>query len=425
MSPPSAWAWANGGNGGDGFGTHDWILHQALSLADDGASWVDREAALKATDDPDTGPVDPVDHVYYPNIDYGGAPHMVAEHFALALAARKAGDIREASRHLGILSHYYADICVPYHAAKQPVGSAERARHDAYEADVGYRQLHANATPDWVMPARRAPLLDVRARAIAASVETRAFTERLDTAYRDGGLTGDALIITTGRLSRAVNDLADVIIALSEERGASEPGTVRLSMGRQYLRQHYNAQAIATVQGVNGKPLRGVRVLFDWGFPGESKTTTWFTDANGVAVSWANTGSTRWRTVVPVIARTRLAHSTSSWRSWFMTTDVIAPGATGIRTTVSNYRPSRLSRVTATTTLKNTAGRTIPGVRITFTWRFPSGSTYRAVAVTDARGRATSTRGLGATASGESVSVRAQTQWGASTRSSTATFVVR
>ena len=52
--PASAWAWANGPQYGEGFGTHDWVLYHAnQSARQAGYDWVDWRTAQSATDDPD------------------------------------------------------------------------------------------------------------------------------------------------------------------------------------------------------------------------------------------------------------------------------------------------------------------------------------------------------------------------------------
>ena len=53
--PSAALAWSNGDDGGNGFGTHDWILREATRLAAErNAGWVILKVAEPKTDDPDT-----------------------------------------------------------------------------------------------------------------------------------------------------------------------------------------------------------------------------------------------------------------------------------------------------------------------------------------------------------------------------------
>ena len=59
-APMSAQAWSNGVNGYNSFGTHDWILREAIDALGDDASWICLGRALRATDDPDS--MDGIDH---------------------------------------------------------------------------------------------------------------------------------------------------------------------------------------------------------------------------------------------------------------------------------------------------------------------------------------------------------------------------
>ena len=55
--PVEVRAWSNGQSGPNGYGTHDWILNKAiktLKKRNNRADWVKLQAALWATDDPDT-----------------------------------------------------------------------------------------------------------------------------------------------------------------------------------------------------------------------------------------------------------------------------------------------------------------------------------------------------------------------------------
>lgn len=142
-------AWSNAGNN---FGTHDWILDQALRLLDArgiGHGWVDRTIALQATDDPDDIEVKAdssrsVEHTYTDGGKRGGAIHRITEHYAKILrsyaagkAASLAGDSAtaaakydDASYHLGMLAHFWGDISQPYHTHRDAIG--KDTAHHAY-----------------------------------------------------------------------------------------------------------------------------------------------------------------------------------------------------------------------------------------------------------------------------------------------------
>ncbi len=133
LLPSAAFAWSNGPSGANGFGTHDWVLKEADRLAaKKSAGWVRLSVALPKTDDPDTVFHDTYYHVYDVwGSKYGNAPKKVAEYYAKALRARKAGNWTAASRYVGIMAHYYADICNPMHTDQS---DAEEAIHSAYES---------------------------------------------------------------------------------------------------------------------------------------------------------------------------------------------------------------------------------------------------------------------------------------------------
>ena len=128
-------AWSNGDDHGNGFGTHDWVLQEADRLAaKQNAGWVKLSVALPKTDDPDTVFHDTYYHVYdvWGASTYGDAPKKVAEYYGKALAARKAGDWTAASKYVGLMAHYYADICNPIHTDQT---DAEDRMHSPYETD--------------------------------------------------------------------------------------------------------------------------------------------------------------------------------------------------------------------------------------------------------------------------------------------------
>jgi hypothetical protein len=118
LSVPSAFAWGSGGDDGNGYGTHDWVLDQAIGLVGQDASWVDVRTALLATDDPDSIPGD-IGHVFHDEGLYGGVPQRVADLYYQACTAYAAGDRVEASRLLGLLSHYYSDVLARFKGSSQ------------------------------------------------------------------------------------------------------------------------------------------------------------------------------------------------------------------------------------------------------------------------------------------------------------------
>ncbi len=179
LAVPSAFAWGSGGDDGNGYGTHDWVLDQAIRLVGQDASWVDVRTALLATDDPDSLPKD-IGHVFHSEGLYGGVPQRVADLYYRACESYAAGDRVEASRLLGLLSHYYADILNPFHTADGAV--SWRVHHLPYEHAVSMETNRPGENAAWVAPAARVPLVDVRARTVVAARFARGKLTALGTA---------------------------------------------------------------------------------------------------------------------------------------------------------------------------------------------------------------------------------------------------
>jgi len=116
MSVGSVLAWSNGPDSGNGYGTHDWIVDQALkTFSGKLPAWFEPATARLASDDPDTQFWRTNDHVYR-EIGYGrGAVHQVTEYYARAIADLRAGNGHQASVDVGRLAHFYGDILVPFH----------------------------------------------------------------------------------------------------------------------------------------------------------------------------------------------------------------------------------------------------------------------------------------------------------------------
>ena len=102
VATPSAFAWSNGGDYGNGFGTHDWVLYEANQLAEgEGYFWLRTGAALRATDDPDTRLHDTYHHVYdIWGTTYGDAPDRVQALFDRAVRQIRDDRPRAAEPHL-------------------------------------------------------------------------------------------------------------------------------------------------------------------------------------------------------------------------------------------------------------------------------------------------------------------------------------
>ena len=209
--PPMAWAWANGPDHGNGYGTHDWILDEGLTIAQarGGGGWVDRATALAATDDPDTQLHDFTNHVYQTSGHiYGSAPRRVQALFDQAVSQLRGGDRAGASVTMGLLAHYYGDICNPLHT-DQTV--AEEKIHSRYETRVTHDTGQPGQNASWVVPARETPTSDEYARTVAAAAHAHESYAELVADYGANGWDARVQAITAESLSSAANGVAAMV----------------------------------------------------------------------------------------------------------------------------------------------------------------------------------------------------------------------
>jgi hypothetical protein len=213
LAPADANAWSNGTNGPNSFGTHDWIVRQAVRMAGRQARWVCVKRAMRATDDPDI--LNGIDHAsgtWWHVYDrwgsiYGGAPEAVAVWFRRTKAQLRAGDRCAASRALGIMAHLLGDVAQPMHTDGWL--DAEDSVHSSYEQAVDARCTASrcryrarNNGPDPASPSVRTRTLARRAHPYYAD---------LIRDYRRHGYNRAVDKITRRQLGRAANTLADLI----------------------------------------------------------------------------------------------------------------------------------------------------------------------------------------------------------------------
>jgi hypothetical protein len=213
LLPASALAWNNGGDGGNGFGTHDWVIREAARLAKkQGAGWLLVRVAELKSDDPDTRLRDFYYHVYDIWGDkYGDAPSRVRKYYRRALAARKAGDWRTASKNAGLMAHYYADICNPLHTDQT---DAEDRMHSSYESAAQRYTDEPGENSAWVVfdgYDRRSSVASFTRSTAKASHKSYSALVR---GYNRDGMSPEVLAITKRSMNRAANGLADLLIGI-------------------------------------------------------------------------------------------------------------------------------------------------------------------------------------------------------------------
>jgi len=223
---PALVGWSNGPDGGQGFGTHDWILYEASRLAvAEGVTWLDWSVAQPVTDDPDMVLHDTYHHVYdIWGSAYGDAPTRVQALYDETVQDLRAGDRVSASRSFGLLSHYYSDICNPLHT-DQCV--AEEAIHSRYEQLAQTYTDQPDENREWVVPDGLQQITDVTAETEQAAATSHQSYVSLVTEFAAAGMDAQVVSITRMSLSRAANDLADLMFSAAHDAQLQEPPAER------------------------------------------------------------------------------------------------------------------------------------------------------------------------------------------------------
>ena len=174
------------------------------------ASCVRVRVALRATDDPDCK--DGIDHasgtwwhVYDRwGDEWGGADEATRVWFRRAKRRLEAGRERAASRALGIMSHFIADVANPMHTDQS---NKEDDIHSPYEDDVDERIPYGFRYDgrDAAKPGARTRRVDRRAHR---------YYWALVNAYDRHGYNAKVHRITKRQLKRAANAVADLITSL-------------------------------------------------------------------------------------------------------------------------------------------------------------------------------------------------------------------
>lgn len=424
----SAYGFANGadldgdGTGDNGYGTHDWVIEHAIRLAGDDADWVDVQAAVLASDDPDSLDTSKYLHGFKEFGRGRGAPQAVADEYYKVMQAYKAGDYTTASRHLGVMSHYYADACQPFHTKYDSVN--RDSLHAEYEVDVSKLTRNYGDSSSWRVARGRYSVSDVREKTVAAGKYSRSKYSSLVASYSKSHSvdSGTPKTITGQVLGRAVNDLADIICAVDDGKGlAEQPKEVRATMSKYYPAQKTGVCSYAKVVDSKGKPMEGVAVRFKWPLKDKTVYVTTYTEPDGVAHWWQNIGAASMMKKRGVESRSVTNNVATVDSDWYMPSPKLAAGKKGVKTTLSTRTPKQGKVVRAKTKFKSTSGKPIKGLRVTFTWEFKSG-TKTTYAYTNASGNAYSSMNIGKAKKGYPVRVRGRAQSGGRTRSSSTTF---
>jgi hypothetical protein len=415
-SPAPAWIGAE-----TGYQTHDWFVDQAARLVGSDASWFDVDAAREASDDPDIATEHGADHVYRDQGIRGAAIQRIVDHYDAAADDYAAGRYTDASREIGLLSHYYTDILQPYHSHYDGIGKT--SQHSEYEHMVMDQTRDASDRPDWGVTGHvPTTIANVRSEAIAAAAYSRARFGGLHALIAASGTTFTPAIelITEPLMRRGVNDLADIIRSI--KRGAGRAPLVdRLtaSVKWRYPARNEDWQHIYTyAYDAAGRPIEGleVRVTLPSG-----TTDLRYTDAAGLAYWSGPPGASPHYVRQNVTVRATTDGHSESATTWWMTTPVLATGTAGFATTVDRPVPIAGQYVTVRSTLRDTGGRPVPNVAVTWTWEYP-GPDVTTTGTTNAQGVATSRQLITPGTTFDRVIIRAKAQSGSQNRNSSSSF---
>ncbi len=150
----NASAWSNGGYSADpsnpDYGTHDWIAEGALGMQVREADFLStyRTEILLGTEYPDNPDYigDYYDHhVYY---DSSGAPEddvsasRASQKYSEALSGIAVGNLAEAARSIGAMTHYISDVGVFAHTMGSATDWGTEEHHSDYEQSMDARSAY-------------------------------------------------------------------------------------------------------------------------------------------------------------------------------------------------------------------------------------------------------------------------------------------
>ena len=410
-TPALAW-----GNHGDLYGTHDWIIDQALKVLDGRVdSWFDRQLALVSSDDPDTverPTADFGDHVYHFQGRRGGAIDRIATEFDKISDAYEAGDYTDASYHIGLMAHIYGDILQPYHTAY----AAEKldTQHHNYEQLVNKLTQHPNDMPAWSSSRRTVSTFsNIRTKAIASAHYSASWFPELHKAFAPNQkvLSSRVRDITAHVMKRAANDLADVIWSISQGEGRQpQVGSLKLSVKWVGVKSGYSTQAVfVSARDVNGKPIEGLKVDVKWPTSSGMRHELLYTDEKGFQKRIGPVGKTPKLTPLDVVATATIRGQVTSKQAWWAITPSLRSGRPGFKTKISDATPAPGQTVTVTSIAHDTNGRPLPNLLVSWTWNF-DGKKVTTKGITDANGRASSSQVITTSTTRTRVHVTAHTQ---------------
>jgi hypothetical protein len=383
VAPVAAWS-----NRGDDYGTHDWILDQALRLLDARGiehAWVDRTIALEATDDPDTvevvaDPTRKIEHTYTAAGRRGGAIHRITEHFARIVHLYDAQRYNRASYHLGMLAHFWGDLSMPYHTER--AAQEEDDEHRAYELLVNDLTRKPTDMPAWSVANTAwavSNMPNVRTAAIALAALSRAeyWTVHDNLEPADASLNEAVQTVTGQLLTRASGDLADLIGSVPTGVGIPpHVGSLELWTHWHGVKgEEPNQRIHGRVRDVNGDLIEGVRVDVTFPTAAGPRVAAFWTDETGEGRLRIEVGSPALMARMDVTGTVETDRTSVTDADWYYRTEMLADGSAGFWTEVRDRSIALGQIVIVRTYARTPEGNPIAGLMVDWTWMLPDATT--------------------------------------------------
>lgn len=416
LAPASALGWANNG---DGYGTHDWVIDQAVKVLDGrAAGWFDSGLARLHSDDPDKERDRSLnEHVYRGEGRVGGGVDRIAYHYDLAQAAHEAGDYDEASIQIGLMGHYVGDLAEPYHTAIEGIPLGDSAH--SYEQLVAPLHRSASSTPAWSSSRRTVSRIEnIRLTAAGTAAYSRQFWGELHNRLTNNGFTLSNRVseITGLVFKRAANDLADMIWSISQGVGA-QPAIGKIKMDIRWTGVLPGDNQLVDIRAldVDGRPIEGLLVFLEWPTPTGVRIERMYTLPDGRAKRYDTVGTSPKLVLRPVIATAEVrGHDTTVSGGWTISPR-LAIGNPGFKTIVDDSTVVAGQAVTATSIARDADGNPVPNLLVTWVWDLGA-TTVKTQGYTNANGRVSTSRTITAGMARDIV-VTSKTQAGSTNRS--------
>ena len=394
-SPVAAWT-ANE----DEYATHDWLVDQAVRVLDGRVDWLDVQAAILSSDDPDADKSDVLNHSYRDNATRGSAVQETAEHYHRAFvlvgqaraaedaghASEAAGLYHDASVEIGLMSHFITDVLQPFHASVDGLDDPHNYHH-AYEMLVGNGMWHGKTwRPEWQPTSRSVSTIsNSRSVAISAAAYARSLFPSLMShleANRGASLDDREKDITRAVFRRAAQDLANLIWSIDQQVGDAPMASLSLAVTHRYAGGRVAVETKATSPA--GKPIEGL--VLQVTFPkagGGTITRSRATGPDGTALNWMDATGSYYRKQTITVKAVSLG-TTITKTTWYMRTPSL--GSFSVR--MQDYSLAKGQTARAAAVAKDGSGRPVHDILVSFRWS--DGVTTKAY--TDDAGKAVTTR---------------------------------